>query len=398
MAARLIQSSFWPSILRSDYSLSHGVRKRVLTLSWTAAVGSILLIVVGISTPLGLSEQLQLAEDQVVSWIPISDPGPMGSGTPDRTTYKYSRLCGVGVPLNCPGVDGGYHTWDNISDAGTRNEWIKSYTTFNKSKHIVDLKIPQNVTEVFTSVTENTTVSSIFDIQYRSYQHKTTAYTSTEYPLQNNSLYTVGFLRTLQSLILNNKVELVEGLVVDTINGGVGFRNHTVPNPVELGSTWQEDLLWIEPVTECVDTNLTIDFERLLYTTDNPREEQSFLVDNGGIVNLSDDYPFIDQNDTQNDPQLHATAYRAAAFNNALAGAFYNLTVGRKDHGKAYLGAKYNLTSSEKPYSQYIPKPYEMSISPLSGLYLPLPSQIYNGTGDITIQNWTTVGMSLYLF
>ncbi|KFY21955.1 hypothetical protein V493_06962 [Pseudogymnoascus sp. VKM F-4281 (FW-2241)] len=393
VVARSIQSSFWPTILRSDYSQSHEVRSGVAILSWVATASSILLIVVGISTPLGLADQLQLAEDQVVSSKYAPDLGPMGLATPKSTTYEYSRLCYVGVPSNCPGVDGGYQTWENISKPGTLNEWANHYTTFNKSKHIVDLRIPHNVTEVFTSATANSTVSSIFDIQYRSFKHDSTAYEpaeDNEYPLQNNSLYTVGTMRTLQSLILNNKIELIEGLVVDTINGGIGFRNHTIPVQTEFGSVWHEDLLWVEPVTECVDTNLTIEFESLFHLTMDMPGEQSFLVDNGGIVNLSPDYPFIDQNDTQGDPQLHATAYRAAAFNNALTALLYNLTEGRENSGQAYLGAKYNLTRSGEPYMQRIPKLYGIDISELNGYYLPLPD-VNNGTAYISSRDWSLV-------
>ncbi|KFZ23610.1 hypothetical protein V502_01917 [Pseudogymnoascus sp. VKM F-4520 (FW-2644)] len=360
VVARSIQSSFWPTILRSDYSQSHRVRSGVAILSWVATASSILLIAVGISTPLGLADQLQLAEDQVVSSKYAPHLGPMGLATPKRTTYEYSRLCGIGVPSNCPGVDGGYQTWENISNPGTTKEWADHYTTFNKSKHIADLRIPHNVTEVFTSATANTTVSSIFDIQYRSFKHDSTAYEpaeDNEYPLQNNSLYTI---------------ELIEGLVVDTINGGIGFRNHTIPVQTEFGSVWQEDLLWIEPVTECVDTNLTIEFESLFHLTMDMRGEQSFLVDNG-------------------DPQLHATAYRAAAFNNALTAALYNLTEGRENSGQAYFGAKYNLSRSEETYMQRIPKLYGIDISDLNGFYLPLPDMVYNGTGDITSRNWSFV-------
>ncbi|KAL5344875.1 hypothetical protein ACLOAV_010272 [Pseudogymnoascus australis] len=150
----------------------------------------------------------------------------------------------------------------------------------------------------------------------------------------------------------------------------------------------------MELVTECVNTNLTIEFESLLHSNDSLRSEQSFLIDNGGIVNLSPDYPFIDQNNTQEDPQLRATAYRAAAFNNALAAAFYNLTEGRKHYGEAHLAAKYNLTSSREPYPQYLPGLYKIGIGGVSGLYLPLPNKIYNGTGDVTAENWTMAGKS----
>jgi hypothetical protein len=109
-------------------------------------------------------------------------------------------------------------------------------------------------------------------------------------PYQNNSAYTVGKVATLQSLILNNEIGLVEGLVLDTINGGVGFRNHTVvPADVGLGLEWQEDILWIELVTECVDSNLTIEFNHILYELPVGSREQYLLVDHRGMANLSED-------------------------------------------------------------------------------------------------------------
>jgi len=33
----------------------------------------------------------------------------------------------------------------------------------------------------------------------------------------------------MESLVLNNTFQPVEGLIVDTVNSGIGFRNHTVP-------------------------------------------------------------------------------------------------------------------------------------------------------------------------
>jgi hypothetical protein len=33
----------------------------------------------------------------------------------------------------------------------------------------------------------------------------------------------------MQSLVINSEIQLVKGLVVDMVNGGVGFRNHTFP-------------------------------------------------------------------------------------------------------------------------------------------------------------------------
>jgi hypothetical protein len=355
----------------------------LVALSWLTTIGTILLIIIGISTPLGLSEELRVGDTKSVTWEYTRDVGPMGQGTPDRATYNYSRVCNL---FNCPGVDGGYQAWRN--DSGI-------WTSFNASTDLVDLRIPGNVSEVFTSGTAGTTVASIFDMQFRSYQREMTGLGYTNYsdymPYQNNSVYTVGKAATLQSLILNNEIGLVEGLVVDTISGGVGFRNHTVPADVGLGLEWQEEILWIEPVTECVDLNLTIEFNHVLYELPLGIREQSFLVDHGGMANLSEEFPFIDQNDTQGDPQLYATAYRAAAFTNLFSAILFNLTVG-KDPGVAHLGAKYNLTGSMPPYPQYIPRLNEIVIGPLTGDFLPLPDFFYNATSDVTSDNFTMLG------
>jgi hypothetical protein len=95
--------------------------------------------------------------------------------------------------------------------------------------------------------------------------------------------------------------------------------------------------------------------------------------------------------DKQGDPQLYATAYRAAAFTNLFSAILFNLTVG-KDPGEAHLGAKYNLTSSLPPCPQYIPRLNEIVIGPPTGDFLPLPDYFYNATGDVTSDNFTMLG------
>jgi hypothetical protein len=75
----------------------------------------------------------------------------------------------------------------------------------------------------------------------------------------------------------NNDIVLVEGLVVDTRDGGgVGFRNHSVPVEASNGATWTEDLLWVRPVTSCVNTNLTF----LIHAVDQ-FDLSATLIDNG---------------------------------------------------------------------------------------------------------------------
>lgn len=59
--------------------------------------------------------------------------------------------------------------------------------------------------------------------------------------------------------MLNDAIEPVEGLVVDAMKGGVGFRNHIAPAFAQFGAEWTEELL-VECETSCVDTNISVEF------------------------------------------------------------------------------------------------------------------------------------------
>lgn len=75
------------------------------------------------------------------------------------------------------------------------------------------------------------TIARPKDIQFRNffcYQNQSTQAFS-------NETIAVGLTRPMQYLLLNNEYTIVEGLVVDPIDGGVGIRNHTVPVGLELG-------------------------------------------------------------------------------------------------------------------------------------------------------------------
>ena len=71
-----------------------------------------------------------------------------------------------------------------------------------------------------------------------------------------NSTVLQGIVNPVQYVLLNEKVEAVEGLIVDTRvgNASIGFRNHTFPQVQASGAQWTEDLLFLEPVTACVGT------------------------------------------------------------------------------------------------------------------------------------------------
>jgi hypothetical protein len=143
-------------------------------------------------------------------------------------------------------------------------------------------------------------------------------------------------------MVLNDAWEAVTGLVVDTKAGGIGFRNHTTPPTLPYGSTWSEDLLFIEPETECVDMNITLDFNI-------PRREglddveNVVVTDHGGFANLDLNIPWcksssidermriltafsVDENKTYADASLRDRAYFAAWFSNVYTMMYMNIT------------------------------------------------------------------------
>ena len=176
----------------------------------------------------------------------LKDTSPFGLGTPDRSNYTFNRICSGSGPVPCPFSD-------TVAIISSDGNWF-NYTY----PYGYDINVPQVITDIYSSGTnDNTTISNYFDIQWRRYQ-VTSDLSSTS--LNNGSSYLVSAFRNMQSLILNKAVQPVEGLLVDTINGGIGFRNHTVPPGFQHGVTWKEDLLFIEADTACVDTNLSLFF------------------------------------------------------------------------------------------------------------------------------------------
>lgn len=137
--------------------------------------------------------------------------------------------------------------------------------------------------------------------------------------------------RQLATLLLEDKILPVEGLVVDMKTGGLGFRAHTVPqHRYEFGSRWNEDILFIEPETQCVDLNFTLDFvlPRDVSTSDQYVEDLK-IVDHGGFSGLHDNAaPSLERisSNGQVDLNLKDRAMSAGWFNNFLTMVFYNVT------------------------------------------------------------------------
>ncbi|KAH8891705.1 hypothetical protein GQ53DRAFT_865652 [Thozetella sp. PMI_491] len=320
VAGRSLQSSYFPDIFQSDTARFYGVRRMVRFLVGGKTWLVYLIALSGIITPLGLYEALDFSDAVMPSFTYAPDTSFFGLTTPPRSDLPFNRICYwldhlVRAPGPCP-----YSTTDlAVSWDGT------SYSLLYPNGY--NTTMPSLITEIFSSGTlvNPTTVSNFFDIQWR--QYSATAGSWYNLTFNNGSRYLVGKYRPIQNLFLDGSFHLVEGLVVDILNGGLGFRNHTIPSDLPHGGSWEEDLLFIEPETSCVDTNLTLEYTAVDYDpgTTNPIVNLT-LVDKGGFVFLNQTYPGYDHEKSQSNPDLQARAYKAAYLHNAWSMAYLNVT------------------------------------------------------------------------
>jgi hypothetical protein len=269
-----------------------------------------LIALAGIITPLGLYDVLVQTSSVQTKFQYLQDKSQQfGLGTPPRSNLSFSRICGYN-PEPCPFSD--TVIIDVLSSDGTLEaNFPYGYNT----------SVPQIIMDIYSSGTsENTTISNFFDIQWRRY------YTTSDPKLDNGSTYLISGFRNVQSLVMNNKVQVVEGLVVDMVNGSVGMRNHTFPPGFKYGATWSEDLLFVEPETVCVNTNLTLDYTIAQPLNVSVSITNLVLTDRGGFINLNHTYPEPNITDTQANPDLWTRAYKAAWLNNALSAMYFNVT------------------------------------------------------------------------
>ncbi|KAK3173942.1 hypothetical protein K4F52_010356 [Lecanicillium sp. MT-2017a] len=268
----------------------------------------------GVVTPLGLYDELITGDEAQMTFRYAKDTSPMGDGTAPRSSLDFNRKCGGWHPIQCPGSD----TIVQLSGNGSN---ITADLPFGYNS-----RIPQALKNIYSSGTkeDGSTISNLFDIEWRNY------HLEQEKAINNGSKFLVGSFRRIQSLLMHDAVEPVEGLLVDTKNGGVGFRHHAVPVDFKHGAEWSEDLLFIEPETQCVNTNLTVDFRRKSIIKDpfsyDPPVEDIVLTDRGGFVNLIKEYPYYNRNDTQRNPDLKGRAYKAAWVMNALTMHYFNVS------------------------------------------------------------------------
>ncbi|KAM5350382.1 hypothetical protein ACJ41O_006887 [Fusarium nematophilum] len=317
VAAKHLQSSYWPFLLRSDAINDRQVRKPIVAISLLLPLLSLLIAIAGVVTPLGLYESNEPKSKAVkASFEYVPDSSTFYSSTSTRDDRPFTRTCSL---------DGCYFPCPYTSD-------VTVIATDGLSQNCslvggINATVPDILQDIYTSGTryERTTISNYFDIEWRQ--------TTTQYDrnLNNGTPIAAGIYRRLETVALLDDVRAVEGLIVDAKEGRIGFRNHTVPSGYPLGVTWTEDLLFWEPDVECVDTNTTFDFE---VTTSSQKDaglsiSKLRLTDRGGFVNLNTTDPLDDQRNGVNQPDLWMRAYQAAWATNAFSMLFMNISNGR---------------------------------------------------------------------
>ena len=315
MASRFLQSSHWPTLLQTDSSQNHGVRKSVVLTTLAVPLIGLLVSIAGVVTPLGRYERDEPGDEETTtSFTYVGDSSAFFQGTSPRDDKPFTRDCTAnigGLQRNCP-IPCPY-----TSDVVVIEVQGSMYDC--TSPRVLNSSVPDILREIYTSgtSTRGTTLSNYFDIEWR---QLTMSYNQ---QANNGTPVAAGAFRLLESFALDNVMRPVEGLVVDGKNGGIGFRNHTLPTGhSRRGISWTEDLLFIEPEVECVNNNLTIDFK---ITTGYQGRFSSvsisklWLTDQGGFVNLNHTSPIIpiDERKRVNKPDLKARAYRGAWVANA---------------------------------------------------------------------------------
>jgi hypothetical protein len=324
-----LHNSLWPSILRSDSATTRGVPTKIILIVKSRIFILFLLSIAASVTPLGLYQAIRAASNPTYSSFHyIADDSEFGYGTPPRTDLAWSRICGSTFPVPCPNS----FTQETLSENPDGAAYDVQY---------YDSAVPQYVVDVFESglATMAKSVSSIFDIQSRSYTWSVINDNVNATAPDNGASYPLAAFRQISTLVLEDDYVLVEGLIVDMTSGAIGFRNHSAPPVTPFGSVWSEDILFIEPESACVDTNLTVDFMLPVYNDTLSSVVNLVLTDRGGFANLNHTYPEWDRSAPQQNPELYARAYKAAWINNAYSMVFMNVTNFRNEsdpHSRAF--------------------------------------------------------------
>jgi hypothetical protein len=279
--------------------------------SWAQTILLFLVTIASVISPLGLYNSIEPATSlSAQPFQYIQDTSAFGYGTQERRSVYFTRVCGFNP---CPGT--------TVKDDFCFNPPGFGECDFRQYEY----RIPADLVNLYNrgAAAFSPTVASIFDIQYRTSRRGGS-------PFGVLSWFMKADYRPMPTLVLDNEVKLIDGLIADVKDGGIGFRNHTAPREaLEYGATWHEDILFMEPETECVPMNLSIYHIPPGYNQVIEYFPNMSIVDDGGFSNIAraapDTFGFELVNG-QSDLNLRDRAYRAAWTSNYYTMLFLNIT------------------------------------------------------------------------
>lgn len=237
--SRTIHSSIWPAILRPDWAASVSLGKKVAAIGHIGHFSAFLVIATSVIALLGLDDgPMTEGRNAFKRTFYVPDTSPLGNSTVPRGSFIYGRRCVTPDTIPCPGM-GATSTLPQFSPS--------VFNAFSSSEY------------------------SPFRVEYRNYYN------------DSKDEFSIGRLTHIESQVARNDIFAVEGLVVDMENPGIGFWNHSFPS-TKYGGRWSQNILWLEPVSACVDTNIAIDFSLI---DDDSLANAWDIVDRGGIVGLT---------------------------------------------------------------------------------------------------------------
>lgn len=199
----------------------------------------------------------------------------------------------------------------------------------------------------------------------------------------------------LQSLVLCDDIFAISGLIVNmTLNPGIRLWNNMIPM-LQCGGAWSNEVLWLEPVTSCVNTNLTFDYA--LGNNDDPPQVDFYnLTDQGGFINLTTLYPTF-SHDGQH-INVHANSYKAAVLTNFNSMRSLNITY----CNNSYIGRAFSINNMSEanplwqaPFTAGSLKPLALNTwdgTNTSSLMIDLDTSC-SGYGSLDTANITNVGV-----
>jgi hypothetical protein len=350
--------------LRTDSTSSARHARTIIKIICKAVPLMLLLCAItGIVTPLGLGQELTTLPPRVGTFEYAKDDSPYGLGTSARGQYALSRICNgersgrSAILAPCP-----YSNSEVVYVDHPDGFYVELPNGYNTS-------IPDELRNIFSSGNSGSTVSNFFDIEWRQVSKKA------DWNLDDAEI-PVGLFRPLDSVILENKYKIAEGLIIDATVGGIGFRNHTIPVGLDRGATWEEDILFIEPSTTCVNTNLTLDFDMTFKSNRTGGDiENLMLTDRGGFFQMNTTYPTLQLLDSQTNPDLQQRAYHAAWLNNAFTMLYLNVTNEKDKPARGMKAFSYMDSALDKgfPMPHHSMDSYQgLRLSPDFGNYLRL--------------------------